>query len=526
MKKLTFLTAALLCCTAVFAENAAPDQVSYQRPELFNWSLLWSGSWEESRTLHNRGEIKLNILPFDLLVRAQILDRRPLNFELDSPWGDPEKQITHYTGGLYHTPTGSRLLYGVLDEWGLPARIRNPWIRSPPYAENHSPIIADIKTAASSTKEDEIYLYLSSPLLEVFPNVRMRGFVSAQAEIDDFTEHGLSPEVSPAFSGGLDFTFINTSLPRAQANRASSRLLLETFYTGETLPPKTISTWFSYPPPLPEREFQLYAFALLFTNPAFSISSDFAMSETFAWGTDIYANIGVSFSPSLTIGTRARPLLVSFAVDGSGERFVNRDGANLNEGFRCAAKIEWRSRYNSLLRLSSVLRGPGPGEDFNRSSTGFFYRFPAAARGDNSFFRLTRISFSADRNAVNPEKINDSYSGSLGLRINNVLGVNLSGSVKGLAASEDSPVPFPIADESWKWDSTSASCEFIWSPGIYQFRLKTGNTLTAGKDEKWDFSVSASARFKQGRLSFKLAYPDFPNKWNCTVSWRLEIRER
>ncbi|MCL2127099.1 MAG: hypothetical protein FWH38_02495, partial [Treponema sp.] len=56
---------------------------------LFSWDLLWAGSWEESRTLHNRGDFRFDFIRQGLLARGQALDRRTLNFKLDSPWGDP-----------------------------------------------------------------------------------------------------------------------------------------------------------------------------------------------------------------------------------------------------------------------------------------------------------------------------------------------------------------------------------------------------------------------------------------------------
>jgi hypothetical protein len=521
MKNLSFFVAVFLCGTVLFAESAKSNNTA---PTLFNWSLLWSGSWEEktftfedeptlSGTLYNRGELKLNFLPPNLTLRGQVLDKRPLDFSLEPPFGDPDKCVTNYTGGLYHKTTGSRLLYGTLDEWGLSARIRNPWIRSPPYAENHKPIIADVKTAASATKEDEAYLYLSSPFLELFPNIKLRGFASAQTETDEYT---------PAFSGGLELSF-----PK------NTGLLLETFYTEKTLQPTKPSSWFSDKPPLPEREFHLFATGLLFTNPDFSVSSDFAVSETFAVGKDIYANLGISFSPSLPFGEKNRPLLISLSADGAGERFVYRDGVNHGEGFRSAAKIEWKGRYGSLIKINTVLRSPSLDEDFNRSSSGFYWRFPSSAAIRNNAIRLTRISFSADRNAVNPLKINDSFSGNFGISINmrkigikNPLGINFSGSVKGLAGVDGDISPFPALDNDWAWESADINCEFLWSVGIFQFRSKTGYTFFPEKDEKWDFSFSTAVRFKHGRLSFKMASPDFPEKWNWTVSWRMEMQRK
>ena len=302
MKTYLLFTMVLVCCIGLFAEKPKAST------SVFNWDLFWSGSWEDGKNLYNRGEIKFNFLRPGINLRAEVLDKRTLNFDLAPPkgeslsaiWGDPEKMVTNFLGGVYHKPTGSRLLYGVLDEWGLSARIRNPWIRSPPYAENHKPLIVDLKTTASSTKNDEAYLYLSSPLLNLSRNINMRSFISAQTEIGNFT---------PAIASGADFTFSK-----------KVNILFEVFYTGTTLLPVKAKSWFSYPPPLPERDFKLYAAGLLFHNPLLSVSSDLAVSETFAWGTDIYGNIGIFLTPLLPFGTKSRPLSVSLAVDGAGER--------------------------------------------------------------------------------------------------------------------------------------------------------------------------------------------------------------
>ncbi|MDR0464570.1 MAG: hypothetical protein LBG94_05575 [Treponema sp.] len=495
-------------------------QASAKEP-LFGWNLLLSGSWDESASvewtgpLQNRAEFKLDILPVKLSLRAQVLDKRTLSldvdsFQLDEFFPNPEKDVTNFTGGVYHKPTGSRILYGVLDEWGLPARIRNPWIRSPPYTGNRGVIAADLKTAASGAKEDEVYLYLSGPSINFLSGMKVRGFISAQTEMD---------ELEPSFSGGFDLTF-----------GKKINLLLDLFYTGKELPQAEVSAWFSNPPVLPEREYRLFAVGFLFSCPLFAVSSDFAFSETFAWGKDIYANLGITVTPLLPFGAKERPLSVSFAADGAGERFIYRDGLSHGEGFRSAGKIEWKSRYNSLLRLDVVLRGPAFGEGFNRSSTGFYYRFPVSAANRYNLFRFTRISFSADRNAVNHLKISDNFSGTIGLSISlrqlgikSPFSVNLSGSVKGLSVINN-PAVFPLFEDSWLWNSTSAGCEIIWSPLFFRFSTRVEYLKAAEKPDKWGFSFNASARFKNGRLSINADSPDFPDKWDWALSWRLELR--
>ena len=527
---LLFISGLLLCIlpwnAGLFAESPKTGKANPAEP-LFDWSLLYSGSWAESKTLNNRADLKLFLLPPGLVARGQVIDRRPMDFELDPPWGeDQSKQISNYGGGLYHKPTGSRLLYGILDEWGLPARVRNPWISSAPFAENYKPIMADLKTSVSVTKEPETYLYLSTPAINLFQRIKLRGFASAQTETEKF---------KPDFSGGIDARFTK-----------DTGLMLETFYSGRTFEATKSDSWFSDPPPLPQREYNLYAMGLLFNNPFVSVSSDWAYSEAFAWGRDYYGSMGLRINPPLpaavvnalsVANTRSRspvrPLSISFAADGATERFIGRDYVSHGEGFRCAGKIEWKGARSSLLRLNTTLRGPGIWKDFNRSSTGFYLRFPApGSTAKNTFpFRMTRISLSMDRNAVDSQKISDGYKGTFGFNYtlpkisgikNNSLGINVSASVKGISISDETPTPYPNPDDPWSFDNASADLELSWSAYPFQLATKWRYTSYAKKDELWDASVSASFRFKYGRLSLKATSPDFPDKWNYTVSWRLE----
>jgi hypothetical protein len=204
---------------------------------------------------------------------------------------------------------------------------------------------------------------------------------------------------------------------------------------------------------------------------------------------------------------------------------------------RTAGKIEWKGGGSSLLRLNTVLRSHGIGEHFSRSSTGFYYRFPANRSRLNSFFRFTRISFTADRNSDNLQKINDRFTGNAGISlnlqkigINSPLGVNFSGSIRFLSAVEEIPSPYPVPNSLWALNSAGIGCEFVWSPYKFQFRSKIGYTNEIKNEEEnkeiWDFSISSAVRFKHGRLSLKAASSDFSEKWNITASWRLEISKK
>ncbi|MCL2879649.1 MAG: hypothetical protein FWF29_05320, partial [Treponema sp.] len=528
-----------------------------ERP--FTWDLYWSGSWEENKTLSDRGEFRLGYtLPTptaqqgqsvarrgqSLILRGQALDRRPFDFSASPPWADEKsKAISALGGGLYHTGTGSRLLCGALDEWGLPARIRSPWIRGAPFAENHQPLMADLKTAVSSTKKPETYLYLSAPWL-TFAKTAWRGFISAQAKIPDmiqaFTTGRLPADAGfeksgtennrkekgaslPDIAGGIEAVF-----------NAKTRLLAEGFYTDSILPPRTGTSWFMDPPPLPERKFRLYSMGLLFTAPYWAVSSDLAYSETGDLGRDIYGNLGILINPPTAPGGKPGPLALALAADTAGSRFTGRDGTNPGAGFRTAGKIEYRGKGSSLFRVNTTLRGPGFGETFNRSTSGAYYRFPAVSKktgaAGNIFpLRITRMSVAFGRDAGDMKKILDTIDGTLGLslslrplKINSSLGINFTAGIKGLCTADTVPAPYPLPLYPYRFDSAKESGEITWSYSIFQIRNKWGYGQSAKKESIWDASLSAAIRFKHGRFGAKIASPDFPRKWNCTLSWYAE----
>jgi hypothetical protein len=490
---------------------------------LFGWNLVWSGAWEEGEILRSQGDLRLLLPASGLVVRGEIIDRRPLDPGFDPPFRNFEQGLTNYGGGVYHKPTGSRLLYGILDEWGLPARLRNPWTRGLPFAENHRPSTADIKTAISSAGEPETFLYLGSPGLELFRQnpeqaIQFRGFAAAR----------IDRGINPGFTGGLETRFGKTAALR-----------LDGFFTEKTLPPRKSSSWFSENPPLPERNFRLSALGLLFDIPGFTLSSDWAYSETFAWGRDLYGNLGLRFTRILP-ANRGRWAL-SLAADGAGGRYTGRDGSIPGAGFRSGGKFEWHDKRSGLLRFSTSLRAPAFGEVPNRSSSNIFWRLPAPGKNSAGVFRFTRISLGAGRNASDPAEIFDSLDLGLGFRLNpriffgstpasgtargffnSPVNFSVSGVLKGVTAAEGRPFAYPFPTSAYRFDSAGMAGELYWSPGIFQFRAKAGCRIKNGKDAVWETAASAGVRFKPGRFSVKVSSPDFPNQWKYTLSWRME----
>ena len=189
-------------------------------------------------------------------------------------------------------------------------------------------------------------------------------------------------------------------------------------------------------------------------------------------------------------------------------------------------------------------------DSFNRSSTGLYYRFPALSNraGSNQFpLHIRRISLNADRNAVDVQKISDSFDGTLGLslglppmnlpraflsasarRVRNPrprsypLNITFSSNIKMIGFADEVPSPYPCTPVNQVFNSSKSSCELLWSPGIFQFRTRWAYTAFANKDDLLEASLSAAVRFPHGRFSVRFASPVFPEKWNCTISWRLD----
>jgi hypothetical protein len=293
---------------------------------------------------------------------------------------------------------------------------------------------------------------------------------------------------------------------------------LEGFYTQKTLVPRKAQSWFSLSPPLPERDFRIYALGTVLNTPFFALASDLAFSETFAYGRDLYANAAIRFGN--------RPWRFSVAADGAGSRFVGRDGTAVKEGFRMGGRLERLGTRSGLFRISGDFRGPGLGEGFEQGSVSLYLRPSSRTKKKNALPQgLSRVSFSLARDGRTREKTKDTAEASAGFNLGPFRTV-FSGAYTALTVfdSGDNPFPLPLSPAFGAYDSAKVSGEISWSPGIFQLRTKWGYTMRKDKESLWDASFYGSARIgKHNRLSLKIAAPLFPEEWNYTLSWRFEM---
>jgi hypothetical protein len=475
-RKLYFLPLAALLLYP--AAGVFPLGFTLGKAGTFSMDMLWSGAWAYNGNLINRGDLRLRAHKPALTLRFQAIDRRPA-----PPSQGFEEGLDAFSGGLYHEATGSRLLWGILDEGGLPARIKNVWNRGMPYAEQHQGALSDLHTEPSTTKKGALYLWLGSPWFAVPRLGQARGFGSAL----------LDAENQAAFDGGIEAQFVN---------KASLRV--EGFYARNRLAATTPAAWFSETPPLPERDQDSMAGSLYFNSPVFAAAADMAWSETFAYGKDMYGNL------AFRIGDR--PWRLSLAADGAGSRYVGRDGGATGAGFRAAARMERRGKRSSLFRAAVTLRAAAVGERFHKGSAQLYYRFQTAPPRSQRFFRSSRVSVTMTRDASDAENKADSAAALWGFSLGKVPLV-LQGDLHGVYRE----VPGDYEFVSAKW-SAEASCAL--KP--FHLSVKPGYAVDKKGEGQAEIGASASVRGKWGRLSLK-ASVDSEGDWEAGVSWRLQL---
>ncbi|MDR2177348.1 MAG: hypothetical protein LBP20_04810 [Treponema sp.] len=529
-----------------------------------DWDLLWTGSWKEGANLTNRADLKLRLAGPGLTLRAELLDRRggdPETLFHRLPW-NVDKATTNLLGGLYHASTGSRLLYGPLEEWGLAARLRGPWARALPFAESRKASGADLRTSPS-TKKPALYLYLGTPFFEppgTGSGLTLRGFASARVDPARLgaAEAGEIPR--PPLGEG-------TALTAALEGRlgTAAAFSLEGFYTASTLPARKSSSWFSKTRPLPPQKFSLYALGMLFKTARLSLSGDLAWSRTSILGDDIYANLG------FRTGGPRNGWQLSLAADGAGRNYTGSDGVNPGAGFRAGGKFEWRHSRAGQFGINTTVSGPGltinsDGDldlRFDRSSSGFYYRPPATKLP----LRLSRISLGADRDArdtvkdsadlnisltANPQNLVAGLSGGTANGAANsaagILTLNVSGSLTGSPAGDwgqgkTGREPWPVPGGSYYFESAKAGGELSWAkpvnPGFGwagpgKLRLAAGLNYTVSvpdAEEEFEtsrnFTLRAALNGSRDRLSASLSCPAFPWEdmsipWELSLSWSVK----
>ncbi|MHC6202178.1 hypothetical protein ACYULU_03180 [Breznakiellaceae bacterium SP9] len=485
----------------LFLAAPSPFAECQETKQGFDLSLVWALSLEnalnkdeleegglrsvaEDANLSNRLGLALKFPWASLSLRGEALDKRPV-----SP---TETQLPTASVGLYHQGTGSRLLFGTIEQYGLARRLQNTWAHSVPFPELHTPQSMDLKTTPTTNNNTQSAIYLSS--LPLYP-IQFYGLGLIDSE----------DQLSLGIGAVLTFA------PKIN-------LSIDGFYTEKTLPERKAATWFSANPPLPSRDFNLYALALGFNSPSFALSTDAAFTNTFALGSGMYLNGG------LRIGNK--PWRLSLAADGADFLFAGRDGSVPGAAFRLAGKLERRGVRNGLFRAQSALRAPAYDEAFRRSKSSLSYRFPSLGKDNQTPVSLSRVSLDAARNAENPAKVLDSYHSSISFNAGPFKPLLSAGLNKETSRDMDADSFLQVFPQFQSGDENTLnlSAQISYTYGSFLVRLRGDYEKQTEKAAIWGGSLYGSVRGKAGRrLSLKIGSTELPVKWNYTLSWRLVL---
>lgn len=472
----------IFCIILVFGLLHGDCVFAQARKSGFFLDPLWTASWEHEKDLINRLDLKLGIPGPGLLFRGQLLNKRSVPFvETD------DHPLTDLAAGMYHTGTGSRFLYGKMNETGLSARLKNIWTHGVPLQTNHSPSSNDLSTSPSSTKEEGFFFYAGSPRLGP-----LRLFSSMYFEND----------LEPLYIAGIDYYFS----PKIW-------MKIEGLYMEHTLDARQPSTWFAEEAWLPERKSRLYGGSVNVNYPFWGISADAAFSETFAFGQGWYANT------SFRLGHRPWRFQLGFdMIDGA---FTDRAGKIPDNGMRGGIQFEAWRKAGAFFKMSANIQGPRFGETLAKSRLALNYSFPVPK---NSFVRLSRIHVNLDGNSLLQLKPGSAAKTGFGLYIGPVLITSEAG-IHGDDKNNQNALPRFSDFEAW--DALSFSEELQYRIKVWTFRTKFIYSIEEkrnGKVDTYALQFYAAAHWKWGRISGTFRFDEFPDTWTFTI--RCQLRNK
>ncbi|GMO25019.1 MAG: hypothetical protein Ta2F_00110 [Termitinemataceae bacterium] len=493
IKKIIFV---FVFCAAIFFNVFAQEQKKLP----VTLDIYESGSFVQQSALTNRMNVRL-YMPLSFMFRLTSAHEAPV-----PPKGEFKDGNINFGLGLYHQKTGSRILYGTLETSGLSKRSANVFSHSAPWLETHTVSNADLKTTALESAKNEFYAQLISPRRKIF-----NGKLNLENFYAYFAPH-VSADKNTDWTAGVNYNF----------GRASS-IRSEFFWTQKTLPQRKSLGWFSDKIYLQERDMRYYAASLVFTNPYVSAAFDFAQSQIFSWGSDIYAN------GALRIGSS--PWRVSLAVDASGSRYSSSTGAIVGAGLRSAAKFEWFGMRSSFFKISTTLKSPGIDNFFDQSSSIIYYRFPVIK---NFLVTPARLSFEMDHNAHDRYAISDVWT------IKSLFNAgpvrpSFDVAIKQSSTAQETDKIFPYINfqNDHKFESvkfTAAISTAIPVSKIF-INLKASGSLTKfGEKENdsnnledvWNAAFYAGISGKYGRLNVKCSNTGKDSSWLWTITWKLQ----
>ncbi|MDR2521618.1 MAG: hypothetical protein LBC72_03565 [Spirochaetaceae bacterium] len=462
--------------TPAAGQSAGTEQnIPQKHAPLVRADIAWRLSWNPDKDLINRADIKLHA-PAGVIVRAQFFDKRQT-----PPWEDSAKTVQDFGFGLYHHGLNSRLLFGAVHTWGLANRTRGVWNRALPFTENHAISGADLKTTVSLEPKHSLFFRLGTP--DAWP-------------LNLYAAAVLDHKQQPDFTAGAGFSFSQKTKLRAEAS-----------YKEQTLPERTMSTWFSEKAALPQRDFRFYAASLVFTNPYISFSGDIAHSQAFAWGEGLYANAALRFG--------SKPWRLEVAAEGADGRYLGNDGTACGAGFRSGALFELAGKRSALLRARSEVVAARLGAPFSRSTSKLYARLPVIGGGG---FNLSYISLAFERDGDARTDIQDGFDLGAGFRAGPFRPSVKYSYVGRTSAEAGSPIiPYPDFWSPHDFVSSAVSFDTAFTYSILHVKAQFVYEESAQNKAVWKSVYSGGLNWKWGGVSAKLSERE-SGGFDCSVS--------
>lgn len=446
--------------------------------------LTVSGDWREGEQIDQRFGLSLvDTLP-GLTLRALYVERRP-----------PDDNYTHSSAGalragLYHSNTGSRLLFGPLQETGLASRIRDPWGKGLPYAEHHQPRIGELSSYAGPDAPNTTYVLIGTHL-----KAPLRIYGAASLSESDMIIANL----------GLRFSGLPSIL-----------FAVEGTYLANTLDELTSSAWFSDQGPLPERLLRISGLRASLLTPTLSLAGDLAYSYAENQGRGFYGNF------ALTLGRGQ--LSLGLCTEIVSDLFTDPEGLCAPEGFRWGVKIVGRPSRSRTLTLEGLFRSPSFIEPV--AGTEFLAAYGAAEAPRIRLPVLSSLRLSGKRDLFSELFCRDEISGTLSLRWGwmRISPFSKVKFIRSLLPGQSRPSPFPLADGGLRQAERSFGSSLLLQFGLLDLGARLERTIEARSESQWTASATASLQIWSGRLGISYTLPNTDAAWELGISFRKTVR--
>jgi hypothetical protein len=433
-----------------------------------------SGSWdEEDYELQNRADLQLSA--FGATLRAIANDERR---------SEPEnigEGTTDFAFGVYHPSTSSRILYGPLEQTGLPHRIASPFGRSLPFADDRDIGEVEIESDAPIGREPSLHAAFGTP-------IRWPVRALASALVD--------PDANYVASATTEL-----------AARHDAFLRVEGTYVRRDLEERHADSWFSETPPLPARPLKVYAAGAVLSSSPAALACDAALSDAYAEGVGMYGNAALRLGDA--------PWRLSVAAEAASQPYIGPNGDAVGLGFRTASRIERASTRTrgGLFRGDFRTAHPYIGSRLEAFDAALSFRLGQSAAP----IRFDRTAISGEWSVDEVRPLIDATQ----LDARATFGfVSMATSLRTTFEPSEDGLGGRL------WDSSTIRLGLYTELGPIDLRAGVGRKFQEDGDASTEATFGAAISLRGFTLGLKLDIDEVPGPASIQLSWRIREHSR